>query len=411
MSSHADLFAYTLRVLPGCAAIGVCLACGAAEGLPTEEAEVEPLVVQQSIHGELSAVESALLIAPNFRYYTPEIAWLAEPGQRVAKGEPVVELDRSELERGIEDAQASLDSALKKLEHLATRRRLELDEARASLSRAELQLSLAEMERTDSETVPMIQRESARVDEEKARLAIEVAKLALGTKDLELRAERQLLELERDDKRATLDQLQSEMSKATLLAPTDGVALVRKNHGGQDWAAGTRPWGGTPLVEIPDLARMRVVALAPEEDGAVLEVGQRAVVTLDAYPALGATGAVESVSSVPVPVPGTETNLYEVEVAVDDTESHMLPGMTARVDVDVARVEDLPVVSLAALFHDEEGPFVWELFLGRWTQTHVEVVAHSASHAAVEGLDDGATVALVDPTAWELDGRRPAARP
>jgi HlyD family secretion protein len=394
------------------AALVATASCGDGEGaVPTAVVTRGELVVERAIHGELRAVESTVLVAPDFAYQVPEIARIAEHGDEVVAGDAVVEFDRAALESDILDAEAAVESANAKLEQLAGRRSLKLTEAAVSLQRAEMALDLAQMSRTDSPTVPLVDREAARVAEEQAKLSIEVARATQRTAALELDAERQLLELERDDRAAELDELNAVLPKATLRAPTDGVVLVLNDRAGRPWAAGTRPWGGTPLVELPDLTRMRVVAWAPEQDGVVLAAGQRAVVTLDAYPTERVGGTVDSVSAVAVPEGDEVTRFHEVSVTLDETLPHMLPGMSARVTVAVDAVADAAIVPLASLLTDADGPFLWRRALGRWARAHVAVGAQSATHATVDGVDEGDVVALVDPEAWDAEPRRPAARP
>jgi len=382
------------------------LGCGgASESLPTAPVRDGTFEITLSVPGELEAVEETLLLAPRFQGRL-EIAWMAEQGTRVEQGDRLVVFDRDELLKKLDVARTELELARTKIEQGRTKLSLAVDEKEADIERATLDLRLAGMRRTDSDTVPLVEREEARISETKAKMAIDAAQGALASVELEARAEAQLLQLEVARREREVVELEEQIDKTVITAPTAGVVLLEEKWDGV-WTVGSRPWASAELISLPDLAAMKVAAKVHEVDAPRVAVGQAARVELDAYPGQLLEGEVVSVADLAVPQGDDEIKYLDIEVALTGENHDLLPGMSARVELVLDTVDEVAWVPIEAVFRDDaDEAWVFTESLTGWSRAEVATGVHNDTHIVVEGIEPATRVALIDPTAAE---ERPAA--
>lgn len=129
----------------------------------------------------------------------------------------------------------------------------------------------------------------------------------------------------------------------SMEAPVGGVVLRAPERLG----AAVSPDAG-PLFVIGDpLTTMRVDASVSETEVAAIKPGQKAEVFVTALPGRSFQGRVERVFIEPERREGAV--LYPVRLSVDNPEGALLPGMTARARMEVARAENVLSAHEAAL--------------------------------------------------------------
>ena len=385
------------------------IACGwtSDEEIPVAEAVIGDFEVVLSVNGELDAVHSERISSPIFNS-RPEIAWMVEEGSRVSKGERILAFDTEGLQKELSAARNELLLAQTKILQNGTKLALKVTDAEADITRAELDLEVAKMQRTDSETVPLVDRENARVNEKKSSLAIDSARAALTTTKLESKADTQLLQLEVDERDRQVQQLETQLDNAVIVAPTDGLVLIEEDWRGK-WKVGSRPWSGAVIMRVPDMSSMKVKATVHEVDSPNIAVDQPASVTIDAYPELSFAGKVSKVADLAVARGEDEVKYLDIEVALDQTTPEMKPGMTVRVDLLLSSEPDLVSIPIEAVHREEDSTFVWVKGLTGWSRRPITTDTENDTHVVVEGLSEGSLVALVDPHAWSDESGRPAA--
>lgn len=382
------------------------LACGGGGAtVPAVEAEAGVFEVTLSVPGELEAVEETLILAPKFNGRL-EIAWMAEQGQRVSKGDRLVVFDRNELLIKLDQAETELELARTKIEQNQSKLTLAVDEAENNIRRAQLDLELAGMRRTESDTVPLVQREEARISETKARMAIDQAQSSKASVQLESKAETQLLQLEVERREREVEELREQIDKTVITAPTDGVVLLQEKWDGV-WTVGSRPWSGAELISLPDLGAMKVVAKVHEVDSPRVAKGQKARVELDAFPGQILQGEVTHLADLAVPQGEDEIKYLTIEVSLDGETGSLLPGMSSRVELILDETPDAVWVPIESVVRDGDDALVFTEGLTGWGTTAVTLGAENDTHVVVDGLEAGTRVALVDP--HKADEDRPAA--
>ena len=143
----------------------------------------------------------------------------------------------------------------------------------------------------------------------------------------------------------SLDRARQNMSYATIYAPISGTVIERNVDVGQTVAAS---FSAPQLFLIADdLSRMEILASVDESDIGMIEDGQTARFTVQAYPDDTFTGTVRQVR-LQSTIQENVVN-YTVVVDVDNEEGKLLPGMTATVDFLIETAQDVLKVSNAAL--------------------------------------------------------------
>lgn len=407
-------------MLSACRAlILVCLlGCGGGpEGeLPTATATKGDLEIKLAVPGELKAVRSISISAPDLGSNIKVTSVVAE-GTRVEKGDLLVEFDQNELIDALVINRSDLKVAETKMEQASAQLDVKLRDLESAVTRAELDLERAKMRVTESQTVALVDRESAKIDVQQSGLALTQAKASLESARLQSLAEVQLLELEAEQKRMAVARAQKRLEEATIMAPTAGLVIlpeVWKNGSRGPVAAGDTLWAGTTVMELPDLSELEVEAWVHEVDAGRIALDQPVSVIIDTYPDPPWPGKVTRVANMAVKR-NRDALVKHVKVTtkLDTASPLMKPGMTVRVEIEVGRVADVLSVPLEAVFYEGEKATVFlREGLGGWERTAVELGERNDSHVVVtSGLKEGDVVALVDPERFAAGEAAPAGKP
>ena len=143
--------------------------------------------------------------------------------------------------------------------------------------------------------------------------------------------------------RSAVDIAQQRVEEARVSAPVSGTIIEKPVSLGQVIASATNSAsGGTILLKMADLTRVRVRALFNETDIGAVVPGQPATVTVDAFPDRPFGGTVEKIE--PSAVVQSSVTMFPVLVTLDNREGLLKPGMNGEVTVLVERREDVLAV-------------------------------------------------------------------
>jgi HlyD family secretion protein len=220
---------------------------------------------------------------------------------KVEKGQPLLELDRSLLAAQARQSAASIGNVA------AT-----LDLARASEARMKALFEQEYVSRQELDQAVQARKSAA-------------AQLAQA--------------------RAAADKDQVNLNYTTIRSPVSGIVVDRVVDLGQTVAASLQ----TPtLIKIAqDLSEMRIDSSFAEADIGKIKPGQKVRFTVDAFPNRQFTGEVQQIRLNPTTTQNVVT--YNVRVSLQNPEQILLPGMTAYVSIGVARRDDVLMVPNAAL--------------------------------------------------------------
>ena len=206
-------------------------------------------------------------------------------------------------------------------------------------SRAALQASQVQSEVTDSQKRRSDQLFTEGVitaqEHETAVLAAENAKSSL------VRA------------RTDLDIARQRLEDATVRAPVGGTIIGKPVSVGQVISSATSSVsGGTTLLTMADLNRIRLRALVNETDIGNVKPGQPATVIVDAYPDRQFRGQVEKVE--PMALVEQSVTMFPVLVSLSNEEGLLMPGMNGEVTMLVEEQSDVLAVPVDAVRNARE---------------------------------------------------------
>lgn len=243
---------------------------------------------------------------------------LVDVNDRVSKGQPLVELDTAKLRDALNSARAALASAQ------ATVRQTEatLREAQASLARLE------EVAQLSGGKVPSAaELDTGRAVRDRAEANLAVARAAVV------------------QAQANVSTNETNLGKATIRSPIDGVILTRAVEPGAAVAASLQ--AVTLLTIAQDLRQMKLSVNIDEADVGQVQVGQKASFTVSAqagrqYPATITRVAYGSTTT-------DNVVTYTTQLDVSNADLSLRPGMTATATIaatEHAGVLRVPITAL-----------------------------------------------------------------
>jgi HlyD family secretion protein len=233
----------------------------------------------------------------------------------VKKGDLLAEIDPQSYEARAGQSRANLLAAS-----------AQRGQSRANLTLAEQTLARAQDLRS--------QQLNAQADVDAAVAQRDAARAAVALADAQIA-----------QARASLEEVENQLTFTRILAPIDGIVASRAIDPGQTVAASFQT--PTLFVIANDLTRMRVIANVDEANIGKLREGMGARAKVEAYPREEFPGRITSIRINPTTTSGVVT--YETVIEVANPDLRLRPGMTATITVVTASVTEAWLVPNAAL--------------------------------------------------------------
>lgn len=237
---------------------------------------------------------------------------------KVKVGQTLAALDTSKLEAQVTQSKAALESARAKvLQAQATVR-----ETRSKLGQ------LRRVKELSNNKVPsQVEIDAAEAALDRALADVASAKAAVS------------------QSQATLDSNLTDLSKAAIRSPVNGIVLTRSVEPGQTVAATLDPPVLFTLAE--DLTKMELIVNVDEADVGHVQEGQKATFTVAAHPNRTFEARIVQARFGSTTTSGVVT--YETVLKVDNMDLALRPGMTATADIIVKKIENAVLIPSAAL--------------------------------------------------------------
>ena len=326
-----------------------------------------------------------------------------EAGDQVSQGDVLAKLETGVLELALAQAELALSTAeynLDKTQQVYSQP--DITAARAAASNARSYLQYAQLQLDQANSQEDIDYWSGEVYQAEVNLAADEQRLEdmLAGGDSE---EEKLRRLEVAAARQALEQAQKDLAEATIIAPFDGiVGALYVNEGDIIPPPTLAP---TVAIYFITPTSLELKAEVDEIDIPLVEVGQSAVVEVDAITYDLFDGTVTSIS--PVPMIEVGLVLYEVTISLTvPADSGVMVGMSATADIMVEQSQDTLLVPERAIGRDDQGnPVVWVSVGGELEQRAVVVgISDGFQTEILEGLSQGDIVAVEQRGTTELGG-------
>jgi RND family efflux transporter MFP subunit len=339
----------------------------------------EPAIVQEvTLGSSTDAVTGSIVVhaekdLQDLKVDLPgRVVWLApqfDPGKPFKKGDELLKLDTTDIERQIDE--------LKRAE------KARLDEAEIRRKRNEQKL-LAEKTVADAKRLFEL-REASAEDVKAAERKLAEVEMNIELTDLEGRVAKEKF----DHDLKTLERMRDKM---TIVAPVDGVVS------GVTAAPGALLNAGSTIGMFYANERV-VLASVSEEDFAKVKIGQIANARLLSYPSRTFEGKVTKI----LPIADPETRRYTVYLEVEAPLELLTPFGTGEVTITIDVRHKVPIFPRRAVFN---GTFVYVVKGGRVEKRQIELGYKSLNRVEVaKGLQPGDLVIVEDIDRF-YDGQR-----
>jgi len=291
----------------------------------TDHVRLEDMVSKVTANGKIQAEKKVDLSA----LVMGQIINLAvSNGDRVKKGDFLLQIDRNKAVAEEAGSAAALQGSL------AAR-----DSARATLAQAEREFERAK-KNYDARILP-------EADFQRARSTLETAQ-----------ADFQVAERRIEQSRANLSASRDTLSKTTVRSPIDGLVTDLPVKEGEVTVIGTMNNAGTQLMTISDMSSVEAVLMVDETDVPNVKVGQKAMLSIEAYPDRPFEGVVTRVEN--SPIAKTDSDLqglittsdainFKARVKVVHPPDSIRPGFSVTADVITGSKPKALAVPLASV--------------------------------------------------------------
>ncbi len=274
------------------------------------------------------------------------IVFAIDEGEKAAKGDILIKLDRNDSLTSLKQAQLNVSKA-----------KLTRDKNREQLRKAE----------TDLEGKKKLLSSGALSEDQvtSAEDAVDTARYALQAAELDLNQAELMVSI-----------AQKNLENTTVKSPFDGVVLS------SPFIPGDLVSKGTALVTIADISKIKLTAEIDEFDIGKVKEGLKVAITSDALGDTSLTSTVDSIS--PAAEIVNNISIFKVSTVVDNTESALKPGMSADISILIQSDKGL-VVPSKAVSHIR-------------TRSYIKVFEDNEikTKRVTTGADDGINIVVLD---------------
>ncbi|MCJ7777785.1 MAG: efflux RND transporter periplasmic adaptor subunit [Sedimentisphaerales bacterium] len=225
-------------------------------------------------------------------------------------------------------------------------------------------------------------------------------------------------EAQLDQRKERLEKTQKQLVACTIKAPVPGLVVYSSSSGGDMFRRmqrglieeGATVYERQSIIQLPNTAEMMAEISVHESSVDKVRPGQRATITIDAFPDQKFTGEVLKVALLPDAQRGfmaPDLKVYTTQVAIDGTNQSLKPGMSVKVEILVERLDNVLIVPVQVVANREgkkmcyvsasNTPEPREVRTGAFNDTFVQIVS---------GLTEGEQVLLNPPRVLESTGGR-----
>jgi multidrug efflux pump subunit AcrA (membrane-fusion protein) len=383
----------------------------ASDDVPLAAVKRGTIALEVHARGELQASRTVMITAPAVGGDALQITRLAHTGETVKKGDVILEFDPSEQNYKLEQSRSELQQAEQEMVKANADAGVLVAQDKVALLKAHYAVRKAELDVQKNELV-------SKIDAEKNNLALEQAHRALAELEKDMRSHADfakasvyLARQKYNKAKLAMDQAQENLNKMNMTAPMDGLVSIQKNFGAAggifftgmslpEYHPGDQAQPGSPVAQVVDPMEMNLVSHIGERDHSNVHLGQPVDITFYALPSKVFRGTVKDVG-------GTsqrdifETNTggtFDVTIQLAGMDARLRPGLTARILFVGDTRKDVLYVPRLALFMKDGKRIAYVKQGGGYEQREVTIQSANESRAAVQGLEEGAVVALIDPT-------------
>lgn len=317
-----------------------------------------------------------------------------EYGDRVKQGQPLAQLDKIEIEAGVEQSRASLEAA----------------EANLTSSKADYERAKVDAEGPD---VPLLKRSYDRAVQMQKDGVVSMSALDDAEKEYKLAvnkqnvARAQMLVLQAKiaqsqaqvaQDQASLRQFEEQLSYTDIVSPLDGIVLSRDVEIGDAVSSILVLGSGATLVmTLGDTSQVYVKGKVDESDIGRVYLGQPARIKVESFKDKTFNGVVNKIS--PMGVEKDNVTTFEVRVSIQNPGGELKAEMTANAEIILEEHKAVLQIPEGAIIYDKDRNASVEVPdpKGKDGQRKVAInigISNGAKTEVLKGLNEGDQVIL-----------------
>lgn len=314
---------------------------------------------------------------------------LVSEGQTVKQGQPLVELEPSELNAAVVAAEGAVAQAEARIRQMR-----ELTQPAAEQSQKQAEANLVDAQAAYQRAEDLFRSGfGTKQTLDEATKNFDIARTQVRTAELQVYTSQPggsdyvMAETALNQARANLATARARLDYTTIKSPRDGILITRNVERG----AVVQP--GAALLVLAPTGDMQLVLQIDEKNLGLIELGQGAQASADAYPDRRFNARLTYIN----PSVDIARASVEVKLTVDDPPPYLRQDMTVSVDIAVARRPSTLVVP-ARVIHESTSAAPWVLVLrdGRTREQPVQLGLRAADQAEIlDGLTEGDLVVPV----------------
>jgi HlyD family secretion protein len=377
-------------------------------------AEVKRGAIHLQVHstGELQAGHVAVLTAPPVGGDSLQITKLTSTGQHVHKGDIVIEFDPTQQQYKLEQSQSELEQGTQEIIKAKADAAVLAAKDKVALLKAHYDVRKAEL---DVQKDPLL----STIDGEKNELALKQAKRVLAEEEKDIlshadsgKAAIYLAQQKYDKAKLEMDEAKQNLAKMKVAATMDGLVSLQKNQGAAggiyftgmtlpDFHPGDTTNPGTAIAHVIDPMEMKLDSEVNESDRSNVHAGQAVEVTFYSIPGKIFRGTVSNVagmSSQGIFSMASSEGSFHATIKIANLDPRLRPGLTGDVLFLGESQKNLLYIPRLAIFMKDGKQIVYVKKGSDYDPQPVKILCGNESRAAVDGLQAGDKVALIDPT-------------
>jgi multidrug efflux pump subunit AcrA (membrane-fusion protein) len=381
----------TALILIGCQAKTAPIPPQSTSALKRVQVRFERLHKLVRSNGTVQAVNALTVRVPQIHGQGGDMTLtrIVPTGASVKAGDVLAEFERTKQVDAAREAQAKYEDLRHQVDQRQEQHRADAEKRAADLQQATADLAKAELELRKGPILSEIDRLKNQAKLEDAQAHVASLKRSGHSHDVSEAADLKILELQRDRQKLAWERALGNSEKLLLKASIPGM-VARENSWHNDTFGpaqeGDQLWPGQPLLRIFDPAAMEVEVSVGEPDNAALDQGSQATVRLDAYPSMTFKAHLDSASPVATALLDSVVRTFAARFRMDEQDPHLLPDLSAAVDLEVIAKEPALLVPRAAVHYRQGKPYVTRIsgsgreeeravHVGEFSDTWIEITS------------------------------------
>ena len=273
------------------------------EQVATAKVQRGDVVIRAFSRGELHAVRSATLLAPNL-FGTVQVTRLAPVGSLAHEKDLVIEYDDSERQAAIEEARLGVQQVDEQIKQVKATQAIQSSEDAVTLLAAGYDVRRAELNVQENPILDVIDAKKNILTLDQAKRALQQLQVDAKSRQDQFASQLAVYQEQRNRSLLAVTQELNRIAQTKTLAPMTGLVAIRQNRAGNfnfgqqmpDVREGDTLQPGMPVADVLDLSEVEVWAKVGELDRANLKEGQDALLQLDAIPDKQFHGKIKALS-------------------------------------------------------------------------------------------------------------------